>query len=91
MLTDRKLAQDAWQSVFPEALHSVRSLLYITTNATPYERFFGFERRSMLGKSLPAWLLQPETILPQRFIRNKDDFLVEEVELLCANPSFAQV
>ena len=91
MLTDRKLPQDAWQSVLPEALHAVRSLLCTTTNATPHERFLGFERRSMLGKSLPAWLLQPGTVFLRRFIRNKDDPLVEEVELLRANPSFAQV
>ena len=45
----------------------------------------------MLGKSLPAWLLQPGTVLLRRFIRNKDDPLVEKVELLRANPSFAQV
>ena len=86
-----KLPQDAWQSILPEALHAVRSLLCTTTNATPHERFLGFERRSMLGKSLPAWLLQPGTVLLRRFIRNKDDPLVEKVELLRANPSFAQV
>ena len=91
MLTDGKLPQDAWQSILPEALHAVRSLLCTTTNATPHERFLGFERRSMLGKSLPAWLLQPRTVLLRRFIQNKDDPLVEEVELLRANPSFAQV
>ena len=45
----------------------------------------------MLGKSLPGWLLQPGTVLLRRFIRSKDDPLVEEVELLRANPSFAQV
>ena len=57
MLTDQKLLQDAWQSILSEALHAVRSLLCTTTNATPHKRFLGFERRSMLGKSLPAWLL----------------------------------
>ena len=44
----------------------------------------------MLGKSLPAWLLQPGTVLVRKFIRSKDDPLVEEVELLCSNLS-AQV
>ena len=91
ILSDRKLPQEAWQSVLPEALHAVRSLLSTATNATPHERFFGFERRSMLGKSLPAWLLQPGAVLLRRFVRNKDDPLVEEVELLRANPSFAEV
>ena len=91
MLTDRKLPQDAWQSIFPEALHAERSLLCATTNATSHERFFGFERKSMLGKNLLAWLLQPGTVLLGRFIQNKDDPLVKEVELLRANSSFAQV
>ena len=31
-----------WESVLAEALHSIRSLLCTTTNATPHERFLFF-------------------------------------------------
>ena len=42
-----------WEVVLPEALHSIRSLLCTTTNETPHERFFSFQRRSTHGNSLP--------------------------------------
>lgn len=28
------------------------------TNATPHERLFAYERRSVSGRALPTWLLQ---------------------------------
>ena len=77
--------------MLPEALHSVRSLLCTTTNSTPHERFLGFDRRSMIGKALPSWLVQPGPVLLRRFVRNKNDPYVDEVKLLEANPNFAQV
>ena len=55
----------------------------------PQERFLGFERRSVLGRALPSWLIQPGPLLLHRFVRNKNDPLVEEVELLKANQSIA--
>ena len=33
-----------WESVIPEVLHSLRSLLCTVTNATPHELFFRFQR-----------------------------------------------
>ena len=45
----------------------------------------------MLGKSLSSWLLQKGTVLLHRFVRNKDEALVDEVDLLDANPSFAHI
>jgi len=70
-------------------LHALRSLLCTTTNQTPHERFLCFERRSMLWRSLPAWLLTTGSVLMKRFVRNKSHPLVDRVELLCANPHFA--
>ena len=83
--------ESTWEAVLPEALHSVRSLLCKATNATPHERFLGFDRRSMIGRTLPNWLIQPGPVLLRRFVRNKHNPLVDEVELLDANPSFANV
>ena len=45
----------------------------------------------MLGKSLSSWLLQKGPVLLRRFVRNKDEPLVDEVDLLDANPSFAHI
>ena len=51
----------------------------------------GFERRSMLGKSLSSWLLQKGPVLLGKFVRNKDKLLVDEVDLLDVNPTFAHM
>ena len=83
--------ESCWEAVLPEALHAVRSLLCTATNTTPHKRFLGFERWSMLGRALPSWLIQPGPVLLRRFVQNKIDPLVKEVELLEANKSFAHV
>ena len=91
LLHTYKQPESCWEVVLPEALHAVRSLLCTATNSTPHERFLGFERRSMFGRALPSWLIQPGPVLLRRFVRNKNNPLVEEVELLEANQSFAHV
>ena len=102
MLHSRGLHEEQWDQVLPDALHAIRSLLCTATNQTPHERFFSFERRSMLGSSLPAWLLTPGTVLLKRprghfasnvllkrYVRSKSDPLVDPVQLLSANHNFA--
>jgi len=91
MLCDKGLSVQAWETVLPEALHSVRSLLCTATNATPHERFLPFDRRSMLGRSLSSWLIQPAPVMLRKFVRNKSEPPCEEVELLEANPTFASL
>ena len=81
----------AWESKLPNALHSVRSLLCTAANATPHERFLGLKRLSMVDFTLPNWLIQLGPELLRRFVRNKHDPLVDEVELLDANPSSVNV
>ena len=91
MLRNHQQSNSNWEAVLPEALHAVRFLLCTTTNATPHERFFNFDRRSMLGRSLPSWLIQSGPVLLKRFVRNKSQPLVDAVELLEVNPNFAQI
>ena len=91
ILFNYKQANSAWEIVLPEVLHSVRSLLCTVTNATPHKRFLKFDRRSMLGRSLPHWLVQPGTVLLRRFIRNKNQPRVDTVELIEANSNFAHI
>ena len=91
-LKTRCLPITRWQDVLPDALHSLRSLLCTATNCTPHERLFKFERRSSTGGSVPTWLLTPGSVLLKRHVRtSKSDPLVDEVELLQANPQYAHV
>ncbi len=71
----------AWQDVLHDVLNAIRSLLCTTTNATPHERMFNFERRSSTGTALPVWLCEPGEVLLKRFDgRSKYDPIVEVVE-----------
>ena len=91
-LKTRHLKEQDWEEVLPQALHSVRSLLCTATNSTPHERFFNFQRRSTHGNSLPTWLMEPGPVLLRRFVRHsKSDPLVDEVELLESNPTYALI
>ena len=89
-LRTRGLPMKCWQLVLPDTLHSVRSLLSTAKNSVPHERLFAFARRSSFGGSLPQWLCTPGPVLIKRFVREcKTDPLVDEVELLHANPEYA--
>ena len=91
-LMSRGLSTECWQYVLPDALHSVRSLLCTTTNATPHERLLNFSRRSTTGSSVPTWLCNPGPVLLKKHVRlKKTDPFVEEVELIQANPNYAHV
>ena len=62
------------------------------TNSTPHERLFKHPRRTSLGNALPTWLMTPGPILIKNYYRtNKYEPLVNEVELIDANPNFAKV
>ena len=89
-LKSRDLPTKCWQIVLPDVLHSIRSLLSTATNLTPHERLFNFARRSSTGGSLPTWLCIPGPLLLKRHVRhNNAEPLVDQVELLQANPQFA--
>lgn len=79
-----------WECILPDALHSIRSLRCTATNTTPHKRMFGFARRSSHGLSIPSWLNHP--VLKKRHVRqSKYDPLVNEVELIEANPNYAHI
>ena len=89
-LKSRKLLTSHWESVLPDALHTLRSLLCTSTNCTPHERLFNFTRNSSSGSSIPSWLTTPGKVLLKRHVRNsKHDPMVDEVELIEANPQYA--
>ena len=76
--------------VLPDALHSIRSLLSTATNCTPHERLFNFQRKSTAGNSFPSWLAHPGPVYVKKHVRgSKYEPLVEEAELIEANPEYA--
>ena len=90
-LTSKKMPLASWESVLPDALHSIRSLLCTATNETPHERLFSYNRKSATGCSIPSWLT-PGRIYVRNHARNsKHDPAVVEAELLQANPQYAFV
>ena len=67
----------------------MRSLLCITTNCRPHERFFRFQCTTH-GNSLPSWLMNPGLVLLRGCIRtSKSSPLVDQVDLIDSNQSFA--
>ena len=63
-----------------------------STNCTPHERLFAFQRRpgSINSQILPSWLINPGPVYLRNFEKvNKNDVLVRRVELLEANPNYA--
>ena len=89
MLCNLNLPEPSRETVFPQSLHAVRSLLCTTTNTTPQKCFLNFHCRSILGCSLPNWLLQTEPVLLRCFVQTKNQPLVDVVEQIEANPNFA--
>ena len=91
-LKTQKLPTTKWELVLCDALHSIRSLLCTETNSTPHERIFLFSRRSTNGSSVPQWLLTPGPVYLKRSVRSsKYDPMVDEVQLLDANPQYAHI
>ena len=91
-LHNRNLDICHWESVLPEALHCIRSLLCTSTNQTPHERLFSFQRKSATGTSLPTWLLNNGRVLMKRHVRrSKYEPICDEVDLIAINPSNAKV
>ena len=91
-LESKNLPMSAWESVLPDALHSIRSLLCTATNCTPHERMFSYPRKSTSGSSVPSWLYTAEHVYVKKHVRaNKYEPAVEKVELLDVNPQYAFV
>ena len=91
-LKTRGLPVEKWGMVLPVALDAIRSLLSTATGETPHLRFFGFNRRSHYGNTLPEWLSKPGTVFLRKFVRtSKSDDLVRKVDLIEANPMYARI
>jgi hypothetical protein len=90
-LHSKGLKASEWETVLPDALHSIRSLLCTSTNATPHERMFNYSRKSTSGNSVPSWV-KPGPVFVKNHTRNsKNDPPVSPATLLHANPQYAHV
>lgn len=86
------LPESQWESVLPNVLHNMRTLLCTVNNCTSHERMLSFSRHTANGNQLPTWLRNSGPVLLRRFVRSsKSDPLVDKVELLEVNNSVAWV
>ena len=90
-LHSRNMKSSSWESVLPDALHSIRSLLCTATNCTPHERMFNFSRKSTSGKTIPSWMKPGPIYVKNHTRRSKNDPPVSPATLLHVNPSYAHV
>ena len=91
-LKSKGLPNTQWETVLPEALHSIRSLLCTATNETPHDRIFNFSRKVSSGITLPSWLIERGKVLLHRHVKHsKYDDQCDEVDLVETNPSYARV
>ena len=91
-LASQGLDEHHWLSALPDVLHAIRSLVCTSTNQTPHERMFNYNRKSTCGSSLPSWLMTPGPVLVRRYVRkSKYDPLVDEAMLIEANPKYAHI
>ena len=59
---------------------------------TSQERFFRYQRWTAAGCSMPNWLTSPGKVFLKRHVRSlKFEPLVDEVDLLEANPNYAHI
>ena len=84
-LRSKNLPHTHWEYVLPDTLHSICSLLCTATNCTPHERMFLHTRKTFNGVSLPS-SVKPCLVYIKRHNFNKNDLLVEEAQLIEANP-----
>ena len=91
-LHSKNLEQKYWQSVLPAVLHSIRTLVCTSTNRTPHERLFSFQRKTVTGHSLPSWVTANGKALVKTHVRSsKYDPWVEECEIIHVTPTYAQI
>ena len=90
-LHSRKLKSSDWESVLPDALHSIRSLLCTATNVTPHERLFKFPRKSKSGRTIPSWLKPGPIYVKNHTRKSKYDPPASSATLIHVNPQYAHV
>ena len=63
-LKSHNIPTTEWERLLPNALHSIRSLVYIATNFTSHEQMFNFHRCSATGQPMPSWFMHQGLYTP---------------------------
>ena len=79
------------ETILPDALHLIRSLLCTATNTTPHERMLNYTRISTAGKSVPSWAKPGPIYVKNHTRKNKYEAPVSPATLLHANPEYAHI
>ena len=69
------IAEDFYMNL-QGALYSTGSFLYPSKKLTPHDRIFQFHRRSMLGKFIPTWLLNPGPVFFKFCKKKRKSFML---------------
>ena len=89
---NHKLPTTHWEAMIPDAIHSIRTLILVSTDSTPHECLFQYQRRSATGCNVPSWLSMSGQVLLKKHVRkSKYDPLIKEVELIEANPQYVHI
>lgn len=80
----------SWDSLLPEALAAIRSLLCTATGKTPHDRFLAFSRQASFS-SRPVSFAPGDQAFLRRLVRNKNEPLGDPVKIVVAYPGHALV
>ena len=89
-LKSQNLPLTHWESVLPRVLHSIRSSLSPATNANPHGIFFSFFSAVIYRYIFSVLVAKTKSCLSATR-HSKNDPLVQEVELLEVNPTYAHI
>jgi len=90
-LKDKDLDMSKWDSVIDVSLGNIRSLMNTSTNESPHERFFSFDRRSFVQQNENNEVNRQRYMYLRKFVRGKTDPLVEQVEVINFNPKYSEI
>ena len=90
-LMERRLQQEDWPLVLPDALSAIRSLKCKSTGSTPHELFLQFRRIFPIPLKQDSILKPGEKALLRQMVRTKDEPLGEEVKIIEVYPQYAVI
>lgn len=91
LTAERGLTNSQWDEVVDEALACIRSLKNTSTNCSPHARMFNFTRNIKVSRLSSESLNDQSDAYLRRFVRSKNEPIVEKVRIVNRNPNFTEV
>ena len=89
-LEQNRLSIHQWDTVVETALASIRALINTSTNETPHNRMFAFERTRVFNDS--DYVEAEKVMYLRKFVRNKSEPLVaEKVTIINYNQTYSDI